>query len=214
MKKAVVIILIISAIIFSIFSPWKFISNFFLQALGLSGKKPASISINSKVGEAIVYLDGKEQGETPFEKNNLKAGTHTVKLVKKTEQPEFYTTFEKSIEIEEGTQVVINWEIGPSDEFSSGEIYFFKERLDSTDDSSTVSIIPYPENTEIYFDGAKQEGERPLIINKINDGRHKVKIEKEGYISSELDAQTKSGYDLFLEIRLFPIPLNIENAPI
>lgn len=213
MKKAVVIILIISAIIFSIFSPWKYLRNLLLQIIGLPGNKPASIAINSKVGTALVYIDDKEQGETPFEEN-IKAGNHTVKLVKKTNQPEFYTIFEKSIDIEEGTQVVINWELGPGEEFSSGEIYFFKERLDSTDESLAVSIIPFPDTAQIYFDGAKQEDTRPLIIDEIREGKHKVKIEKEGYISSELDFQTKSGYDLFLEVRLFPIPLNIENAKI
>lgn len=213
MKKIIVIILIISAVIFSIFSPWKFAKDFLLNAVGLSGNKTASISINSKVGQAAVYIDDKEQGDTPFEEN-IRAGNHTVKLVKKTNQPDFYTTFEKSIDIEEGTQVVINWEIGPSEEFSSGEIYFFKQRLDSTDDSSTVSVIPFPDTAQIYFDGAKQEDTRPLIINKIKDGKHKVKVEKEGYISSELDIQTKSGYDLFLEVRLFPIPLDIENGTI
>lgn len=139
----------------------------------------------------------------------MKPGKYKIRLEKITDQPEFYSKFERTIEVEDGTQVVINWEIGPSEEFSSGEIYFFKERLTTTDKNSTVSIISYPNDAKVYFDGAIQEGD-PILINGVKEGNHKVKISKDGYIEEEIDVVCKSGYDLFVEVRLFPVPIDIE----
>lgn len=211
MKKYILIIIVILLAVLAIWAPWSSLLDRFLRTTGLSIKKPASLSVTSKVGEATVYVNGKSVGTTPYNEDGLSAGQYDIKLEKVTDTPEFYTVFERSIDIEEGTQVIINWELGPSDEFSSGEIYFFKERLDSTKIDSSVSIIPHPDSTIVYFDGEIQE-ESPIIVKDVKEGRHKIKVEQEGYMSAEYDVQTKPGYDLFIEFRLFPIPITIDES--
>jgi len=198
----------IALIVLAFISPWQELSSIISNALGLSGANKASISISSKVGEAIVFIDDKEVGKTPFEDNNLKPGSHKFRLEKEDESSEFYKDFERTIYLEEGTQVVINWDLGPGDNFSSGEVYFFKEKL-TQEDNSTVSILVDPESSKVYFDGAIQEG-HPIIINHVKEGYHKIIIQKEGYIGEELEVKTKKGYDLFVEIKLFPVPIDIE----
>lgn len=210
MKKFLITLSILSFLsAVAIISPWKAIGDKILGVVGLSVSSPVSISVNSKEGNLRVFINDKEEGTTPLELNNLSPGSYKVKLVKDTNTPDFYTEFERAFDIEEGTQVVINWELGPSNEFSSGEIYFFKRNLDEQSDESTVSIIPHPDNASIYFDGAKQSGP-PFVLDGIKEGRHKAKVEQDHFIDTEIDIQTKEGYDLFLEIRLFPLPVDIE----
>ena len=211
MKKYFLLIVIILLTVLAIWAPWNSLLDKVLRTTGLSVNKPASLSITSKVGECTVYIDGKNVGTTPYENDNLSTTKHDIKLERVTETPEFYTTFERAIDIEEGTQVIINWELGPSDEFSSGEIYFFKERLDSTESNSSVSIIPHPNSAIVYFDGAIQE-EAPIIVTGVKESRHQIKAEQEGYLSAEYEVQTMTGYDLFVEFRLFPIPITVEST--
>lgn len=210
MKKIIIILLAtITLILATIAIPWSSITSSAFSLFGLNIDKPAALSVASKEGELIVYVDDKEVGTTPYEKNNMKAGTYQIKLVRKSETEGFYTDFERSFELEAGTRVVINWEVGPSQEFSSGEILFFKERLDSTKKESTVSITTTPAEANIYFDGAKQEG-TPVLIKNVSEGRHKLRISKDEFIETEFEVNTVENYDLFVEIRLFPVPFSLE----
>jgi len=210
MKKFLLTLSILSFLsALAIISPWKSIGDKILGIVGLSVSSPVSISVNSKEGVLRVYINDKDEGTTPLELNNLSSGSYKVRLSKESNTPDFYTTFERVFDIEEGTQVVINWELGPSNEFSSGEVYFFKKNLDEQQQESTVSIIPHPDNAIVYFDGAKQSGP-PFVLDGIKEGRHKVKVEQDHFIDTEIDIQTKENYDLFLEVRLFPLPVDIE----
>ncbi len=209
MKKFIPLLIILGFVVLAIIAPWQDIGNLIMRAAGLSSSGQASVSITSKVGQVKVFLNDEELGETPLEKNDLKPGKYKIRLEKITDQPEFYAKFDRTVEVEEGTRVVIDWEIGPSEEFSSGEIYFFKERLTTTNQDSTVSIISYPDESKVYFDAAIQEGD-PILINGVKEGNHKIKVSKDGYIEEELDVVCKSGYDLFVEVRLFPVPVDIE----
>ena len=209
MKKLIPLLIITALIVLAVIAPWQNIKDLIMRTAGISHSSQASISITSKVGQAKVFLNEKDYGETPFEKNDLKPGKYKIRLEKVSNQVDFYNTFERTIEVEKGTQVVIDWEIGPSEEFSSGEIYFFKERLTTTEANSTVSIMSYPEDANIHFDGARQVG-TPIVINDVKEGGHKIKTSKDGYIEEELDVVCKSGYDLFVEVRLFPVPVDIK----
>lgn len=210
MKKVLIILSVLSFLsALAIISPWKAIGDKILGIVGLSASSPVSISATSEDGELKVFINDKEEGVTPFEKNNLVPGKYKVKLTKVTDEEAFYTTFERVFDVEEGTQVVINWDLGPSEDFSSGEIYFFKRNKGISNESS-VSIIPYPEDSTVYFDAAVQSGP-PYVTEGVIEGKHKVKIEKDHYIESEVDVQTRKGFDLFLEVRLFPLPIEVES---
>lgn len=207
MKKFILPIIVIALIALAILSPWSQALDFILNKLHLSSSTPASISVTSKVGQMKVFLNNEEVGTTPFEKDDLKSGSYNVRLEKVTESPEFYTKFERAIEVESGTQIVINWELGPSDEFSSGEIFFFKKQLEENS-GSTVSVIVNPEDSKVYFDNAIQEGS-PIMVQNVTAGEHTIKVEKDGYIAEDFSIVSKIGYDLFVEARIFPTPVDV-----
>ena len=62
-----------------------------------------ALNINSEPDEAIVYLDGMKIGETPFVKNNVLIGEHTLVFTK-----EKHETLTKTVNIEEGKIININ----------------------------------------------------------------------------------------------------------
>ncbi|OGP10528.1 MAG: hypothetical protein A2048_10285 [Deltaproteobacteria bacterium GWA2_45_12] len=96
---------------------------------------------------------------------------------------------------------VVNWDLGPSDIFSEGEIIW----MERTFDKSSLVIFGNPEGAEVRFDD-EFLGTTPVSTDKTTIGDHAVKISRQGYKARTVKIKIQDGYKLSIKFQLFLIP--------
>jgi len=160
-------------------------------------KQHAALSVTVPFeGTATVFLDGKKLGVTPFYSEEVAVGEATLLLSSDT------ATFERRLTFTPGTQTVVNWDLGPSDNFQAGDVIWLEESALGT----RVAIISEPSEADVAVDGAAV-GKTPFSSGEITPGEHRLEISKEGWETRTLRVRVLEGYKLNLSSRLFLKPL-------
>ena len=158
----------------------------------------AILKVETKNTKVRVYLNDKLLGNTPYLNQRLTAGDHRLKLVgelsgstiKKVE-------FSTSISLTPQTITAVNYEFGPNQKFSSGDIRSQRE-------GSAISIITSPTAATVWLDGEKI-GTGPLSTNP-SQGIHKLKVAKDGFVTRELEINVEHNFRLVIEVFLAENP--------
>lgn len=156
------------------------------QAIGTT--KPAALQITS-TPEASVFLDGKHLGKTPFFSDQLKVGEYLLKITAGE------AGFVQKITLAGGTLTVVNRELANNFLAESGETLW----LESGKKGLFVSSMPG--EAEITLDG-KYLGKTPLLVQKLEEGDHKIVITKAGYINREFAVKTSNKYQVVADVTL------------
>lgn len=176
MKKIMVwflIIISLSALLLRFSDKWTEI---------LFGFKPTSgISVLSQPGEAVVFLDGREVGKTPFEDKNLEVKDYTVKLDKNN------VSWQGKVTLTPGTVTVINRDLALEQASSAGEIL-------TLDKGKGLTIISNPTAADIEIDG-KSYGKTPLTIN-IAPGEYTILLSHTNYLNRSIRASLPANFNL------------------
>ena len=188
-----------------------------LIALTLSGcsivgtSKPAALQVTS-TPEASVFLDGKHLGKTPFYSDQLRAGEYTLKVTVSE------ASYVDKISLTAGTLTVVNRELANNFLAQSGETLW----LDSGKRGLFVSSLP--SEADIMVDG-RLIGKTPFLLEKIEEGEHKIALIKGGFINREFAIKASSKYQVVADVTLAseiaknpqpsPVPvLSVENVRI
>lgn len=156
----------------------------------------AALSINSPASSLTASLDGEVLGKTPYYSDNLKAGE--VNLVLSSTESSFKT----KVRLTDGALTVVNYSLGPSEDFSEGETIW----LEKSKDSGSILIISDPDEVEVRLDD-QLLGQTPLSSRALTVGDHALKLSKEGYKSRTVKIQIQAGYKLNVKGRLLLLPL-------
>lgn len=152
--------------------------------------------------ESKVFLDDKLLGKTPYQGEKLEIGDHTLRLETKLLDPFNKTvTFSTSITLTPQALTAINYEFGPNDLVSSGDIRTFMV-------GDGLSIITAPSGAAVWLDG-EIVGKSPISLNP-NQGVHKLKITNEDYVSRELEINIEEDLRLVVEVFLSIDPFSKE----
>ncbi|HEX9804973.1 MAG TPA: PEGA domain-containing protein [Candidatus Dojkabacteria bacterium] len=225
MKKILIIgSIILFLIIIGIWSPWLNWNISLSRIFGLDTKEEASgLQVFSLVGEIEVYLDNeflgttKPEDGTPLSYLEIKPGVHTIQLFRQSDPQGSYYLLSRDIVFEDGLEVIISYELGPTQEFSEGHI-FYAEKSFSSRDKALLNTISTPDKSRLYIDNTFI-GETPASSIELSlDKVHTIKLEKEGYDTIEFNILPESqeerdklkGFTLNLEANMFLIPLEIE----
>lgn len=168
---------------------------------------PSGLQVNCLVGKCTVYLDGQKKGETPLELLDITPGEHTVKLEKLSKSKDFYPTVTKKVNFLRGTNIYIEWELGPSEIFSQGHILSYKSRTHGTE--PVLSINSGQKDIKVAIDGINV-GDVPYLADKdtLKEGPHKITLSKTGYLSREVEVDIDFSYISQLDVELMALPVN------
>lgn len=170
----------------------------------------AALIIDTSDVHAVVTLNGKVVGSTPYKTDKLRAGQYSVKLTADIEAPAtgsaspsakpkvYKASWENTIKLNTGIWTTINRSFGPGDIFSAGEVLTLEK-------GSGVSIITNPEESEISIDN-KSIGKSPVSTEA--QGTHVIKISKDGYFGRELTVNIPADYRLTISANLAVNPLS------
>jgi hypothetical protein len=219
MKKLVIILLsLIIAILLAIFFPWDIFDGLKDKLFDSSGEV-ASLKVYSLGGDIKVFIDSEEKGIVKTEDAYLEifpieTGIHEVKLSRVSKDESFYEPLQRSISFVKGFETIISWELGPTEESSSGWILYAQEsenklgyaKLDITCSNDPCDVLIDDERKLLT----------PIVSEELKlDKQHIFKVSKDGYqdldfevLSEESeDRQQLDGYELFLNVNLYEIPL-------
>ena len=125
---------------------------------------------------AMVYIDNKNVGTTPYKSDKIASGTYSVRVVKTS-----FETVEQTFVVTDGNTTEAELNMLPIDDEEPEIIYGHLE----------LSSKPY--KADIYIDG-KYMGQTPRVISDIVMGQHELKLQKEGCVTVVKDIFIK-GYE-------------------
>lgn len=202
---ALVITALISALFFA-YTPAEI-----LKKINISNSitSSTSITIRTRNGIADVEIDGKDYGQTPVDLKDLPQGQHEVTLTR-VEQSEsgFYKPIKLLVDLYPNTEAVIDLEIGPSGN-SGGYLLYYSPSPENTDKNGYLSLSTTQENSEISLDQAFF-AKAPIEVRPVEDGEHKLKVNRTGYEGIEFPIVIRNGYNLNVNIYLLPVPVALD----
>ena len=192
------IILIILGSFLVSFSSYFLFNRFIRKA---AEKIPAALHVESSGKPLTVVVENSVLGKTPFHSESLKEGVSSFVL--SSEESSLRT----KINLVSGTLTVVNWDLGPSELFSEGEIVW----LEKTKSGASLAVFGNPEGAEIRLD-EEFLGTAPVSSDKVSVGDHAVKISKQGYKTRSIKVKVQEGYKLSIKFQLFLVPGTTEVA--
>jgi hypothetical protein len=148
------------------------------------GIKPTSgISVLSAPSDAIVYLDGKEVGKTPYEEKKLEVREYLVKIEKNG------ALWQGKIKLNSGTMTVVNRDIATDSASSAGESI-------SLEQGRGLTVVSQPSESEVEIDG-KSFGKTPLTVD-IEPGGHNITVSRQGYFNRSIRANLPDNFKMIV----------------
>ena len=182
MKKILIWILVLISILSLLI---RYSSKMTEVFLGI--KQRSGISVISVPEGAIVFLDTKEAGQTPFEDKNLETREYLVKLEKEG------ASWQGRVKLNPGTVTIINRDLAPDEASSSGEVL-------SLSKGRGITIVSNPSDAEVEIDG-KIYGKTPISISLLS-GEHTVVISHPSYLKRSIRVNLPEGFNLTVSVDL------------
>ena len=176
MKKTIIWILVFLSLAILII---RFSAN--LEEVIFGIKPKSGISILSTPAEALVYLDNKEVGKTPYENKDLVVSEVLVKIEKDK------SIWQGKINLTTGTITVINRDLSIGISSSGGETLSLKK-------GKGMTIVSSPGESNIEIDG-KAFGKTPQTID-IEPGEHVLLLTHTNYLNRSIKANLPAGFNL------------------
>ena len=216
-KVLFVLVFILIIILIAVFLPWNNVSRFKDKILG-ERSNAASLKVYSLGGDMSLYIDGEKRGDVLSKSSYLEVfpieeGDHLVQLVREGSEENFYVEFKEIIWFEKGFDTVVSWEVGPSEELSSGWILYAK-KLNKNDTYAYLNINCESANCKCKLNDQEDvKIDSKIQLDKSN--QYTIEASADGYQNLVVsifpedpeEREKLTGYDLFLEVNLFKIPI-------
>lgn len=194
--KRILLLLAIAAIV---------VGGFFVaKALIFDRRSPevSSLRVDS-FPRTTVFLNDKQVGQTSYLAENLPPGEYKVKLFPAQGITGTYLSWEAKIKLTAGTLTYISWNLGSTDELSSGQSMAL-DRL-ALSDSKELAVVSDPDSADVSVD-SQNEGKASLILRHLSVGDHEVVISEPGYFDQVVRGKIVGGYRLNVIVKLAKIP--------
>lgn len=150
-------------------------------------KQTGGISIQSTPEGAVVFLDNKEVGTTPFEDKNLDVKQYNIKLEKDG------ATFQGNINLTAGTMALVNRDLAKDPASQAGETLTLEK-------GKGITVISNPSDSEVDIDG-KKVGKTPIKL-EAEVGEHTILVSHPNYLKRSIKASLPKGFNLTISVDL------------
>lgn len=226
-RLAILIVIVVTLILIGLWSPWRGINIDFSGLFGIAKQESQSgLQVYSLSGTLQIYVDNELKGEvtpeeSPFFVAQIVPGEHLVKLSRKSDTPNAYWDFNKLLQFEKNTNVIISYNLGPEEPFSEGHVIYASEKEDLTK-QTRLSVNANTEGFNIQFDTLPiekvsfNEYQTDLDLTR----QHTIKLIKNGYETLEFvilpstqeERDKLSIYDLIIDSQLMVQPVTVEDV--
>lgn len=183
------------------------ISLFFIFGLVVLGRylylkleiKEGRLKILSSPSSTI-YLDDKESGSTPFEKN-LRTGEYLLKLDSHKEATNA-ASWSGKVTIFQNTLTFVDWQLGKDDSSTAGVILSIdKAKSKSSPDTGEIEVDTEPPGSIVYLDN-EEHGIAPLRLTDVEEGDHELSVFNPGFFRRTQKINVTAGYKVIAFFKL------------
>lgn len=182
MKKALIWILVLLSVLSLLVRYSEKVGEVLLNV-----KQKGGISVLSTPDQALVFLDGKEVGKTPFEDKNLDVKQYSIKIEKDG------ASWQGHIKLTSQTMTIINRDLAKDSASSSGEIL-------TLDRGQGMTIISNPQEAQVEIDG-KIFGKTPISVN-LDTGEHTILVSHPNHSKRSMKASLPKDFNLTVSVDL------------
>ena len=174
--------------------------------LWVFSKPAAALLVNSSETAAVVTINEKIVGTTPYLNESLREGEVGLKLTSeiktasegaKEDKKVYKSSWSRKIKLTAGTQTVVNYQFAPNEAFSSSIILYLEK-------GSGVSVTSSPPQAEVSLDSTLVS--LTPYNSQISIGEHKLKISKDGFIPKEIVVNVPANFKLNVDVGLMLDP--------
>lgn len=215
------LLVIVVLLLLALWSPW---SKWSIDLRPLFGvNDPGSIAglmVNSLSGNIEVTVDnqvvGSASDEAPLIIDDIDPGEKLVKLRRITDVENAYWSYSKVIDFEQGTTAVLSFNLGPSEEYSEGNIIYFQKKLGENPNihfSFNQDNVSVQVETQVFNNVNKSGVSTPLDTT----AQKEIKIIKVGYEELEFkllpedaeDRERVKDFDIYVDVYLMKQPVKV-----
>lgn len=163
---------------------------FFKDSFGPEG----SLQVLATSTRSKVYLGDKLVGETDY-RGSHRPGTYPLRVEPATGSAK---PWQGQVRISPAALTVVDRDLGPSAEFSSGVVLALSQ-------GTGVTVTSTPEGAKVYLDGT-EVGQTPVTRPSPSPGTHQLKVEYVGYLPREVEINVTTGWKLDVAVELYKNP--------
>lgn len=163
---------------------------FFKDSFGPDG----SLQVITSSSGAKVYLGERLVGETDY-RGNHRPGIYPLRVEPSSGSAK---PWRGQVRISPSALTVVERDLGPSEEFSSGITLALSQ-------GSGVSVTSTPVGAKVFLDGT-EVGQTPVARPSPSPGTHRLKVEYEGYLPREAEINITTGWKLDVLVELYKNP--------
>lgn len=156
----------------------------------------AGLRVDANISSKV-FVNSKEVGQTPLQKEDFEAGEYLVEL--KNDKGEW----QGYVRLNPGTLSVVNREIADSQAVSSGEVI-------SLENGRGATIVSNPQGADVQIDG-KLVGKTPVSVGELSSGEHTFLLDKGNFLKRSIKVNVAEGYDLNLTVDLAISDVDLTN---
>lgn len=217
-----VLLLAIIGLVLAIWSPWNSWNISLAQLFGIEPPpEAAGLAVSSLAGTIQIEIDNVRVGEvspqnSPLVIPGIAPGERRVKLLRSSDVPGAFVEYSRLLNFVSDVDVVISYELGPTDDFSEGHVIFVTENRDNSG-LTYLNINTEPSTALVALDGVSI-GSSPIVLYPISlDRQHVLTVTANGYETQEFrilpasqeDRDKIRGYNINADVRLFLQPLQV-----
>jgi hypothetical protein len=224
-----IIIFLLGAFLLALWSPWLHWQINLAQLFGVTPPpEVGGLQVSSLAGEIKVYLNGSAEPEgvvtpesSPLIVPGIVPGEHQVRLVRSSEVADAYWEFNRLIDFYAGIDVVMAYELGPTQDFSAGHIIYAQPGSGSGD-GVQINVSTGVDQVEVLLDDLTI-GSTPVAGYSITaNEQHRLKLSKEGYEDQEFlilptdhaERSRLQGLTLKIEADMFLQPITVHSGEV
>lgn len=147
---------------------------------------------------ATVFLDGEEMGQTTFEKEDLKPGEKTLRLVPQATATTYFP-WETKVKLVNKTMVIVNRDFGETESLSAGEVMSLEPIADKK--SASLVVISNPDSAVVSLNN-ETKGFTPLNQDNLSEGTYEIRLATNGYQERLVRVNLKNGFRLVVNVKL------------
>jgi len=226
MRKFLLILsVLVLCVIFGLWSPWAYIKLDLSRLFGVPAKEEISgLKVYSLSGELEVLIDQESFGsvrvkDSPLIIDRIVPGERLIRLKKLSNMGGLYWEYSKVIPFEKGLEVVISYNLGPSQNFSEGHvIYAAKKPEQRIGNELNLKLNVSDFFFQIDNIQPQKVSGQSIITTLSLSSQHKIKVLKNGYEPLEFTILPETqeerdkfrDYDFIIEAELMLQPVKVE----
>lgn len=155
----------------------------------------AGVQITS-TPQATVTLDGQTLGQTPIIRNDIKAGSHTIKI---TPSDASVLPWEGQLSINPGVTTILDRQLSQDPSQATGHSLVLEKLSDSK--AVEINIITTQDNVSVATDGSPS-GFTPYKNSSVTAGAHTFLLSSPGFQDKLIKANAQAGHRLVINAQL------------